>query len=247
MKVEVSSAVRPSCPFVKLVKIFWSLYRSVLPGLLTFKICHIFAGKMSFEGKVVAITGAASGIALSLTNILAERGAKLALADVNEKGLNELAETLRGQKVEVTTTVVDISQPAAVNDWIASTVKHYGQLHGAANIAGWGQAGFTNLEDSDDANWEKTIAVNLSGTFYCLRAELKAMTKGGSIVNVASLSGIRGRAGLGSYVAAKHGVVGLTKTAAREAGSKGVRVNVIAPYVSALSLQTLSVLSNQLT
>ncbi|KAH0843523.1 hypothetical protein AYO21_07199 [Fonsecaea monophora] len=183
---------------------------------------------MALEGKVIAVTGAASGIGLAVTNLVASRGAKLALADIAERPLKELVEDLKKRGVEAVGTVLNVTSDVDVQNWIASTVKHFGKVDGAANVAGWG-GGFVNLEDTDNATWDKIMGVNATGTFYCLRAELKALGRGGSIVNVASLSGIRGRTGLGAYVASKHAVVGLTKTAAREAGVKGIRVNAIAP------------------
>ncbi|KIW78868.1 hypothetical protein Z517_08707 [Fonsecaea pedrosoi CBS 271.37] len=183
---------------------------------------------MALEGKVIAVTGAASGIGLAVTNVVASRGGKLALADMAERPLKELVEDLKKRGVEAVGTVLNVTSDVDVQNWIASTVKHFGKVDGAANVAGWG-GGFVNLEDTDNATWDKIMGVNATGTFYCLRAELKALGRGGSIVNVASLSGIRGRTGLGAYVASKHAVVGLTKTAAREAGVKGIRVNAIAP------------------
>jgi len=185
---------------------------------------------MSFEGKVVAITGAASGIALALTKLLASRGARLALADIQADALNKLVEDLKAQGVEATGTIVDVSSSTAVDNWIASTVKHFGTLDGAANIAGI-ELGFTNIEDLKNETWDKMIAVNLTGVMYCVRAEIRVMKRGASIVNAASLAGIMGRPGIGAYACSKHGVVGLTKTVAKEVGAKGIRVNAIAPSV----------------
>lgn len=183
---------------------------------------------MSFEGKVIAITGAASGIGLSLTKLLASRGARLAISDIQQEALGKVAEELKGSGVDVAATHLDVTSASAVNDWIDSTVKHFGKLDGAANIAGI-EHGFTELEDSEDKVWDKVIAVNLTGVMYCMRAEVRAMSNGGSIVSAASLAGIRGRPGLSAYVCSKHGVVGLTRTVAKEVGRKGIRVNAIAP------------------
>ncbi|OAL44232.1 oxidoreductase [Pyrenochaeta sp. DS3sAY3a] len=182
----------------------------------------------SFEGKVIAITGAASGIALALTLQLAELGARLSLADLQEQQLHQLIADLKGQGVDAIGTKLDVSSSQQVNDWIAATVGHFGKLDGAANIAGI-ELGFTNIEDLTDAIWDKMLAVNLSGVMYCVRAEIRAMNNGGSIVNAASLAGIMGRPGIGAYACSKHGVVGLTKTAAKEVGIKGIRVNAVAP------------------
>ena len=183
---------------------------------------------MSFQGKVVAITGAASGIALALTQLLASRGAKLALADVQEDNLFKVVAELKSQGVEAVGTVVDVSSCTAVDDWIASTVKHFGKLDSAANVAGI-ELGFTNIEDLSNETWDKMIAVNLTGVMYCVRAEIRVMKPGSSIVNAASLAGLMGRPGIGAYACSKHGVVGLTKTVAKEVGVKGIRVNAVAP------------------
>lgn len=183
---------------------------------------------MSIEGKVVAITGAASGIALALTRLLASRGAKLALADLQKDGLDKLVSELREQGVEAVGTALNVSNSAAVDDWIKSTVAHFGKLDGAANIAGI-ELGFSNIEDLKDEVWDKMIAVNLTGVMYCVRAQIRVMTHGASIVNASSLAGIMGRPGIGAYGCSKHGVVGLTKVVAKEVGSRGIRVNAIAP------------------
>lgn len=180
------------------------------------------------EGKVIAITGAASGIALALTRLLASRGAKLALADLQKDGLDKIVAELHEQKIEAVGTVLDVSNSSAVDAWIQSTVAHFGRLDGAANIAGI-EMGFSNIEDLEDRVWDKMIAVNLSGVMYCVRAQIRVMKQGASIVNASSLAGIMGRPGIGAYGCSKHGVVGLTKVVAKEVGSRGIRVNAIAP------------------
>jgi NAD(P)-dependent dehydrogenase (short-subunit alcohol dehydrogenase family) len=106
-----------------------------------------------------------------------------------------------------------------------------GKLDGAANIAGVeGKHGvFTNFIDMKNEEWDYIISINLTGLMYCLRAELRVMEKGASIVNAASIAGLMGRPGIGAYSVSKHGVVGLTKTAAKEVGPQGIRVNAVAP------------------
>ena len=190
---------------------------------------------MSFQGKTVAITGAASGIALALTKHLAQQGAKLALADVQEDALNKVVSELQSQGVEAVGTVVNVASSDVVDKWIASTVQQFGKLDAAANIAGI-ELGFNNVADLSNEIWDKMIAVNLTGLMYCVRAQIRVMQRGASIVNASSLSGITGRPGLGAYVCSKHGVVGLTKTVAKEVGSKGIRVNAVAPYVQPAGL-----------
>lgn len=189
----------------------------------------------SFEGKVVAITGAASGIGLALAKLLASRGASLALADVQQAALDKAASEIKSSssKAKVIGTVVDVRSNQAVDDWIHSTVKEFGKLDGAANLAGVeGRGGgkvFTPLVDVQNDDWDFILSVNLTGLFYCLRAELRVMEKGASIVNAASIAGMMGRPGIGAYSVSKHGVVGLTRTAAKENGPRGIRVNAVAP------------------
>ena len=181
-----------------------------------------------FEGKVIAVTGAASGIGLALTEVLASRGAKLAISDIQDGPLTTVEKQLKNEGVDVVATKLDVSSSSAVDEWIKSTVKHFGKLDGAANIAGIEMV-FTNVEDTEDEVWHKVLSVNLSGVMFCVRAQIRVMGKGSSIVNAASLAGIAGRPGLGAYVCSKHGVVGLTKTVAKEVGPKGIRVNCVAP------------------
>lgn len=118
-----------------------------------------------------------------------------------------------------------------MDECIAGTIKQFGAVDCAANIAGI-DMGFTDVTDLEHETWDKIIAVNLTGVMYCVRAQTRVMTRGGSIVNAASLAGIMGRPGIGAYACSKHGVVGLTKTVAKEVGARGIRVNAVAPLVS---------------
>lgn len=183
------------------------------------------------KGKVIAITGAASGIGLALTRACAADGAKLALADIQQPALDKIVEELKSSGVEVVGTKVNVASNQEVDDWISSTVKHFGKLDGAANIAGVEGKNLLSCSITELPNeeWDHIISINLTGLMYCLRAELRVMGKGGSIVNAASTAGLRGRPGIGAYSTSKHGVIGLTRAAAKENGSKGIRVNAIAP------------------
>jgi len=188
----------------------------------------------SLEGKVIAITGAASGIGLATAKLLASRGAKLSLVDVQQEGLDAAASTIKeAGHPDVLTATVDVRNVAQVDDWIKQTVDKFGGLDGAANLAGvlgknYGQAG---IESENEENWEFLLGVNLTGVMHCLRAQLPRIREGGAVVNAASVLGLQGSAGRAAYVASKHGVIGLTRTAAKEVGKRGVRVNCIAPYV----------------
>lgn len=182
-------------------------------------------------GKVICITGAASGIGLQTARLAAQQGASLALCDIQKLNLEESVAELKSIGANVMGAVVDVTSHAQVDAWIDATIKHFGKLDGAANFAGVERKheAFTPLTDLSDDEWERVIAVNLTGTMFCMRAQLRVMAQGGSIVNVSSTAGLQGKAGLAPYSTSKHGVIGLSRTAAKESGPKGIRVNVVAP------------------
>lgn len=184
----------------------------------------------SLEGKVIALTGCGSGIGLATVKHLAARGAILSIADIREGPLSEAAEAVRKIGPEPMATVLDIAEESQVNSWIQETVKKFGRLDGAANIAAIHQK-FTLVKDIPTEDWNKVIRVNLTGTMNLLRAQLQVMKRGASIVNFSSAAGTRGVPNSGSYCASKWGLIGLSKSAAIEAGRDGVRVNVILPLV----------------
>lgn len=184
------------------------------------------------QDKVIAITGASSGIALTTAHYLAERGAHLSLADINADPLKKIAEELRSTyDVNVVTYKVDVCNVEEVKRWIEGTVESLGRLDGAANLAGviGKTLGINSVEECDEDDWELNINVNLTGVMHCLRQQLKVISDNGSIVNAASIAGQIGRPYSAAYAVSKHGVVGLTRSAAKEVGKRGVRVNSIAP------------------
>ncbi|KAI1462489.1 NAD(P)-binding protein [Annulohypoxylon moriforme] len=185
----------------------------------------------TLEGKVFAITGGASGIGFATAQILSKRGGIVCLADVDPIAMSKAEEYLTNHNASFTVTKVDISLRDEVDSWIDNIIQKYGRLDGAANVAGiiGKHHGVREVADLDDNEWHKIIAVNLTGTMYCLRAELRKIVDGGSIVNVASIHGLQGFAKHGAYDASKHGVIGLTKAAAKENGKREVRVNAVAP------------------
>ncbi|KAJ4369564.1 hypothetical protein N0V83_005326 [Neocucurbitaria cava] len=191
-----------------------------------------YSPSSSMTGKVIAITGGASGIGLATAHLLASRGATLSLADVSEQGLQDASKSIKAKhNVDILTFVLDVRKPEQVDGWIEETVAKFGKLDGAANIAGVipktiGVGGIAELEAEE---WNFVIGVNLTGVMHCLRAQMKAISDGGSIVNAASIAGLQGRPNNAAYSASKHGVIGLTKSAAKEIGAKGVRVNSFAP------------------
>ncbi|RYP48574.1 hypothetical protein DL768_005573 [Monosporascus sp. mg162] len=186
---------------------------------------------MSLEGKVYAITGGASGIGLATAKILSQRGATVAIADIDPEAMKMTEDYFSSLGVPFTITKVDVSKKDEVEGWINGIVDKFGRLDGAANVAGiiGKHHGIREVADLDDDEWHKIIGVNLTGTMYCLRAELRKVVDGGSIVNVSSIHGLQGFAKHGAYDASKHGIIGLTKAAAKENGHREVRVNAVAP------------------
>ncbi|GAO15383.1 uncharacterized protein UV8b_07053 [Ustilaginoidea virens] len=193
----------------------------------------IAAPPLTLKGKVYAVTGGASGIGLATAQNLLRKGATVCIADVDPAAMEAARARLGGpdDAPPVTVTHVDVSQRRQVDAWIASIVAQHGRLDGAANVAGViGKGhGIAAVADLDDDEWDRIIAVNLTGTMYCLRAQLRHIADGGSIVNVSSVHGLKGFAKHAAYDASKHGVVGLTKAAALENGDREVRVNAVAP------------------
>lgn len=128
-------------------------------------------------------------------------------------------------------TVLNVTSNEEVCNWIASTVKHFGTLDGAANIAGvtTKEAKYPFLADVSNEEWEFVMGINSTGLFYLMRAQIRVMKKGASIVNASSGTGLVGRPGMAAYSASKHAVIGLTKSAAKEYGPQGIRINAVAP------------------
>ncbi|KAI1082090.1 hypothetical protein F5B20DRAFT_534335 [Whalleya microplaca] len=179
----------------------------------------------SFEGKVIAITGAASGMGLATAQLLASRGALISLADINETAVKAATESLTNNDKHMY-TVVDVRNSQSVNAWVDSTVQRLGKLDGAVNMAGVISPA-TPIADMTDESWDFNFEVNARGVFSCLRAQIKAMTDGGSIVSAASVFGQFGAPGNAAYCSSKAAVIGLSRTAAKE--NRHIRINCVSP------------------
>jgi NAD(P)-dependent dehydrogenase (short-subunit alcohol dehydrogenase family) len=183
-----------------------------------------------FEGKIALVTGGGSGIGRSVAELYARGGARVVVADINEEGGAETVANIRNSGGQAAFFPLDVSRPSDCEKMVEFALEKYGRLDIACNNAGiMGEAAQTG--DYRPEAWQRVININLSGVFYCMRYEIPAMLKngGGVIVNMASVLGQVGFATAPAYVAAKHGVVGLTRAAAVEYAQMGIRVNAVGP------------------
>ena len=204
----------------------------------------------TLAGKVVVVTGAASGIGRATAKLLAKEGALLSLADINGGALSavkseiltEFPASVASGTESVYTATVDVRSQQQCSSWISDTVAHFGQpIAGAANLAGvFGDSiaqEIGSVRNITDSEFDWVMDVNLKGTLNCLRAELPHMKTcstgrgGGPIVNAASISALVGVGHDSPYVVSKHGVLGLTRTLAKEESAKAIRCNAIAPGI----------------
>ncbi|HEX7097991.1 MAG TPA: SDR family NAD(P)-dependent oxidoreductase [Acidimicrobiia bacterium] len=183
-----------------------------------------------FTGKVALVTGGASGIGKACAEVFAHGGAAVVVADYDEESARQVAEELSSTGAPASFVAVDVSQPDQCEAMVRHTVEEHGALHIAVNNAGIGGPQAPTGEYPIEG-WDQVIGINLSGVFYGMRYEIPAMLEsgGGAIVNMASILGSVGFANSAAYVAAKHGVVGMTKSAALEYSAQGIRVNSVGP------------------
>ena len=182
------------------------------------------------EGKVGIVTGAGAGIGRATALHFAREGARVGVADWSAEGARETVAQIEAEGGDALLLETDVSDESQVASMVERTVAHFGALHCASNNAALG-AGFHPLTELDRGRWDRCLGVTLTGVWLCLKYEIPALLEagGGAIVNISSISSLRGEASQAAYAAAKGGVNALTFTAAAEYAARGVRVNAVAP------------------
>lgn len=190
-----------------------------------------------FEGASVLITGAARGFGRLAAERFAAEGARLTLGDLDAAGVEAVAQALRAQGAQAIALAGDVGREDTAASLVDAALGAYGRLDVAVNNAGVAHP-FRKLVDTEPAVMERMLAVNVMGTFHAMRRQIPVMERqgGGAILNVSSVAGVVGAPMLAAYAAAKHAVIGLTKSAAGETARKGVRINALCPAFAATDM-----------
>lgn len=186
-----------------------------------------------FHGKTAFVTGAASGIGRATALAFARSGARVALADLSVDGLNETAHLIDAAGGEALTLTCDVTSEEDVQAAVDRTVERFGSLDAAFNNAGVEQPVQPTADTAKD-NWDRILGVSLTGAFLCTRAQIRQMLRqdgGGAIVNVSSGAGVKGFKGQAAYAAAKHGIIGFSRSAALDHAAQRIRINAVCPGI----------------
>ena len=183
-----------------------------------------------FAGHGILVTGAGSGIGRAAAQLFANEGGRVVVVDQDESEAQATVTSIRQAGGEALAIGADVSREADCRGMVERALAAYGRLHVAFNNAGIGASGFA-VADEEEVTWSRLIDVNLKGIFLAMKYEIPAMVGagGGAIVNTASVAGLVGERGIGAYSASKHGVVGITRTAALDYIGQGVRINAVCP------------------
>jgi len=194
---------------------------------------------LDFTGKVAVITGAAQGFGKLLAEELAMRGAKLVISDINESGVQQVADDITSRGAEVIALKCDVSKKEECKAMVDTAIAHFDRVDIGVNNAGIAHD-FRALHDIEESLLDSQFAINVKGVQFGMSYQIKQMLKqeGGAILNVSSMAGLHGAASVGAYSMAKHAVIGLTKTGAVEYGRNNIRINAICPFFTLTQMVT---------